>query len=50
MMHNVEYSAIAVRNVCRACKDFERVVRFFYTLCASDRIKLSLAGMLITSY
>lgn len=50
MMHNVEHLAIAVRNRYRNSNDFERVVRFFDTLYASDRIKLPLKGILIVGY
>ena len=50
MMHNVEHLAIAVRNVYRTSNDFERVIRFFDTLYASDRIKLPLARVLIIGY
>ena len=50
MMHNVEHLAISVRNVYRTSNDFERVIRFFDTLYASDRIKLPLARVLIIGY
>ena len=54
MMDEVEYLAIAVRNLYKAAgarsPDFERVVTFFDTLYASDRMKLPLKGILIIGY
>lgn len=54
MMDEVEYLAIAVRNIYKAAgiknPDFERVVTFFETLYASDRMKLPLKGILIVGY
>jgi hypothetical protein len=49
-MHDVRYLAIAVRNVYRGGRDFERVLRFFDTLYASNRITLPLHGILIIGY
>ena len=50
MMNGVEYLAIAVRNVYRNSRDFERVVKFMDTLYASNRIRLPLKGILIIGY
>lgn len=54
MMDDVEYLAIAVRNVYEAAgvknPDFERVVTFFETLYASERVKLPLKGILVIGY
>lgn len=50
MMHGVRYLAIAVRNKYRSSNDFERVVRFFDTLYASNRLALPLNGILILGY
>jgi hypothetical protein len=54
MMDKVDYLGIAVRNSYEAAgvrnPDFERVVTFFDTLYASDRIKLPLKGILILGY
>ncbi|MGG3622222.1 hypothetical protein ABES25_01410 [Bacillus gobiensis] len=50
MMNNVEYLIIAVRNIYRTSKDFEKVATFFDTLYASGRIKLPLKGVLIIGY
>jgi hypothetical protein len=50
MMHEVRYLAIAVRNVYRGSPDFERVLRFFDTLYASNRLRLPLDGILIIGY
>jgi hypothetical protein len=50
MMHEVRYLAIAVRNTYRRLPDFERVLRFFDTLYASNRLRLPLDGVLIIGY
>lgn len=50
MMHNVKYLAIAIRNKYRNSNDFERVVRFFETLYASNRLQLPLEGILLLGY
>jgi hypothetical protein len=50
MMQDVNYAAIAVRNVYRGSRDFERVISFFDTLYASRRLTLPLAGILIIGY
>ena len=51
MMHNVDYLGIAVRNIYRASsKDFEKVVQYFETLFASNRLQLPLKGILIIGY
>jgi hypothetical protein len=54
MMDDVEYLAIAVRNTYEAAglksADFDRVVMFFDTLYASDRMRLPLKGVLVVGY
>lgn len=50
VMHNVFYLVIAVRNIYRTSKDFERVIGFFDTIYASGRLKLPLKGILIVGY
>lgn len=50
MMHNVEYLVIAVRNIYRTNKDFEKVISFFDTLYTNDRLRLPLKGILIVGY
>lgn len=54
MMDEVTQLAIAVRNIYQAAgannNDFERVVTFFDTLYASDRLKLPLKGILVVGY
>ena len=50
MMHDVHYLAIAIRNIYRSSKDFEKVNRFFDTLYASYRLKLPLKGILLIGY
>ncbi len=53
MMDDIDYLCIAVRNIYIAAgiknPDFERVVTFFETLYASNRISLPLKGILICS-
>ena len=50
MMHGVRHLAIAVRATYRGNRDFERVVVFFETLYASDRLQLPLDGILVIGY
>jgi hypothetical protein len=54
VMHDIDYLIIAVRNIYKTrstkSKDFEKVISFFDTLYASDRLKLPLKGILIVGY
>ena len=50
MMHGVEYLVLAVRNVYRNNKDFERVFVFLETLYISNRLQLPLKGILLIGY
>ena len=50
MMHDVSHLAIAVRNVYRSSNDFERLMKFFDTLYASNRLQLPLKGILVIGY
>lgn len=50
VMSEVEYLIIAVRNEYSNRKDFEKVITFFNTLYASNRLKLPLLGILIIGY
>ena len=50
VMDNVEYLVIAVRNIYNGNPDFNKVVTFFNTLYASNRLKLPLQGVLIIGY
>jgi hypothetical protein len=50
MMHGVRHLAIAVRNTYRGGRDYERVIVFFETLYASDRLQLPLDGILVIGY
>lgn len=54
MMDDVDYLCIAVRNIYIAAgirnPDFERVVTFFETLYASNRMTLPLKGILVVGY
>lgn len=54
MMDDVDYLAVAVRNVYVAAgvknPDFERVITFFETMYASNRMKLPLRGILVIGY
>jgi len=50
MMHNIKYCCIAVRNIYRQSKDFEKVCNFFHTLYVSNRVQIPLEGILIIGY
>src|SRR5262249_50455483 len=50
MMHDVEYLAIAIRNLYKGSPDFEKVCAFFDTLYASRRLTLPLKGVLVVGY
>ena len=47
---DVDFCAIAVRQVYRTSKDYEKVVMFLETLYASNRLKLPLTGLVIIGY
>ena len=50
MMHDADYLGIAVRNIYGQSADFEKVIRFFDTMYASNRLKLPLKGILVIGY
>ncbi|MCK4871633.1 MAG: hypothetical protein KAS72_02800 [Phycisphaerales bacterium] len=50
MMQGVGEFVIAVRNQYRSSNDFEKVLKFFETLYASDRLTLPLQGILVIGY
>jgi hypothetical protein len=50
MMDEVEYLALAVRNLYAKNPDFERVCVFFETLYASRRLEPPLKGILVIGY
>ena len=50
MMHDVRQLAIAVRNIYRTSRDFERTATFFDTLYASNRLHLPLDGVTVIGY
>ena len=50
MMHDVKYLGIAIRNDYRGNPDFDKVVRFFDTMYASNRLQLPLIGLLVIGY
>ena len=50
MMNNVFFLVIAIRNTYRDSNDFEKVISFFDTLYASNRLQLPLKGILILGY
>ena len=50
MMHEVFYLGIAIRNVYLKSPDFDKVVRFFDTMYASNRLRLPLKGILVIGY
>lgn len=50
VMSEVEYFGLAVRNVYKSSKDFEKVYDFFDTLYTSGRLQLPLKGILLIGY
>ena len=50
LMQGVDYLVIAIRNKYRTSSDFEKVLIFFDSLYASDRLKLPLKGILVIGY
>lgn len=50
MMFDVEYLVLAVRNVYRKHKDFEKIYKFLETLYISNRLHLPLKGILLIGY
>lgn len=50
MMHDVRFLGIVVRNTYRKSNDFDRMIRFFDTLYASNRLVLPLEGILAIGY
>ena len=50
VMSDVNYLVIAVRNKYRNSLDFKKVITFFNTLYASNRLQLPLKGVLIIGY
>jgi len=50
MMYDVEYLALAIRNIYKNRKDFDTVLTFMDTLYISDRLKLPLRGVLVIGY
>ena len=50
MMQNVDYFVVAVKNVYRSSKDFEKVCAFFRSLYVSNRVEVPLKGVLVIGY
>lgn len=50
MMHGVNHLGIAIRNDYRGAPDFDKVLRFFDTMYASNRLQLPLHGILVIGY
>lgn len=50
VMQDVEYLVICVRNKYLKNKDYNKVVNFFDTLYASERLKLPLSGIMVIGY
>lgn len=51
VMHDVDYLAVAVRNIYRKSnRDFDTVINFLDTLYASGRLSLPLKGVLMIGY
>ena len=50
IIDNIDYLIIAVRNIYRKSKDFEKVIAFFDAMYASSRFNCPLKGLLIIGY
>ena len=50
VMQDVDYFAVAIRQDYRGNKDYKKVVSFFETIFASNRLTLPLKGILIIGY
>ena len=49
-MVNIDYLVLAVSNLYKDSKDYEKIVSWLETLYATNRIKLSLKGILLIGY
>ena len=49
-MQDVDYLVIAVRNIYRTSKDFDKLITFLDALYVSNRLILPLNGILIIGY
>ena len=49
-MVNIDYLVLAVSNLYKESKDYEKIVNWLETLYATNRIKLSLKGILLIGY
>jgi hypothetical protein len=50
MMSQVDFLVIAVRNIYKGQRDFEKVITFFETLYVSNKLSIPLKGVLIIGY
>ena len=50
VMVNIDYLVLAVSNLYKDSKDYEKIVSWLETLYATNRIKLSLKGILLIGY
>ena len=50
IIDDIDYLIIAVRNIYRKSKDFEKVIAFFDAMYASSRFNCPLKGLLIIGY
>ena len=50
VMINIDYLVLAVSNLYKDSKDYEKIVSWLDTLYATNRIKLSLKGILLIGY
>lgn len=50
VMQDVDYLVIAVRNIYRTSKDFDKLITFLDALYVSNRLILPLKGILIIGY
>ena len=50
VMVNIDYLVLAVSNLYKQSKDYEKIVSWLETIYATNRIKLSLKGILLIGY
>ncbi len=50
VMSDVDYCVIAVRQIYRKSKDYDKIIQFFETLFASNKLTLPLKGVLVLGY
>ena len=50
VMVNIDYLVLAVSNLYKESKDYEKIVSWLETIYTTNRIKFSLKGILLVGY